>query len=41
MITDKLLKIRDSKKIVIPGAAHMINLDKPKEFNDAVLEFLP
>lgn len=39
-ITNKLLKIRGATKFVISGAAHVINLDKPKEFNDAVLEFL-
>ncbi len=40
-ITDKLAKgLASARKIVIPGAAHAINLDKPKEFDDAVLEFL-
>jgi pimeloyl-ACP methyl ester carboxylesterase len=39
-LTDKLLKIAGAEKLVIAGAAHLINLDQPKEFNDAVLEFL-
>ena len=40
LITDQLLKIKGAKKVIITGAAHAINLDKPKEFNEAVLEFL-
>jgi pimeloyl-ACP methyl ester carboxylesterase len=40
-ITEKLaLKISRAKRVVISGAAHIINLDKPKEFNQAVLGFL-
>ena len=27
-------------KLVIPGAAHMVSMEKPEEFNAAVLEFL-
>ena len=40
LITDQLLKIKGAKKVIIAGAAHAINLDKPKEFNEAVLKFL-
>jgi 3-oxoadipate enol-lactonase len=29
-----------ARKVVIPGAAHMINMEKPAEFNRIVLEFL-
>lgn len=40
-ITEKLAKgLGSARKIVIPGAAHAVNLDKPKEFDDAVLAFL-
>ena len=40
-ITDRLAQgLSRARKIVIPGAAHAINLDKPKEFDDAVLAFL-
>lgn len=40
-ITDKLsASIAGGKKVVIPGAAHLIHMDKPKEFNAAVLDFL-
>lgn len=33
-------KIIDSQKVDIPETAHMINLEKPEEFNQVVLEFL-
>jgi len=33
-------KIRGAQKVVIPGTAHMLNLEKPDEFNRVVLEFL-
>jgi len=32
--------IPNAKKVVIAGAAHLNNIDKPKEYNQAVLEFL-
>ncbi len=32
--------IAGSKAIVIPGAGHMVNVEKPKEFDGAVLQFL-
>lgn len=28
------------KKIVIPGAGHMVNVEKPQEFNKAMLDFM-
>jgi pimeloyl-ACP methyl ester carboxylesterase len=28
------------RKVVIPGAGHLVNVEKPQEFNRAVLEFL-
>jgi pimeloyl-ACP methyl ester carboxylesterase len=31
--------IRDSQLVVIPGAGHVSNLERPQEFNDAVREF--
>ena len=33
-------KIPGAEKVVIPGAGHAANIDKPKTFNAAVLEFL-
>lgn len=33
-------KIQGSKKLVVPGADHIINMSRPNEFNKAVLEFL-
>lgn len=33
-------EIENSKLITISGAGHMVNLEKPEEFNRAVLEFL-
>ena len=33
-------KIPDCKKVVIPDAGHAVNMDQPKLFNEAVLEFL-
>jgi pimeloyl-ACP methyl ester carboxylesterase len=33
-------KIPNAEKIVIPGAGHAANIDKPKTFNAAVLDFL-
>jgi len=39
--TDRMAAgMRQARTIVIPGAAHAINLDKPKEFDAAVLAFL-
>ncbi len=28
------------RKVVVPGAAHMVNLERPQEFNEAVVGFL-
>lgn len=33
-------EVRDSKKVVIKGAAHTVNMEKAEKFNEAVLEFL-
>jgi len=33
-------KVPGAKKIVIQGAAHLVNMEKPAEFNKAVLAFL-
>jgi 3-oxoadipate enol-lactonase len=33
-------KIQDSEMVIIPETAHMINLEKPTEFNQKVLSFL-
>jgi len=30
----------NAEKVVIEGAAHMVNMEKPEEFNRVVLEFL-
>jgi pimeloyl-ACP methyl ester carboxylesterase len=40
-ITDKLVSgIGGAERIVIPGGTHLLHLDKPQKFNQAVLEFL-
>ena len=40
-ITDKVASaVPKAQKIVLPGGTHFINLDKPKEFAEAVLNFL-
>jgi 3-oxoadipate enol-lactonase len=40
-IGDLLVKeIPGAQRAVIPGAAHMVNMEKPAEFNKVVLEFL-
>jgi len=41
VIVDSLVReIAGAKKVVIPGVAHMVNMEKPAEFNRIVLEFL-
>jgi len=32
--------IRNARKIIFPNAAHLVNIDQPEGFNQAVLEFL-
>ena len=32
--------IRNAKKIIFPNAAHLVNIDQPRGFNQAILEFL-
>lgn len=40
-IVDTLEKnVPGVKKVVVPGAGHMVNIEKPAEFNKAVVEFL-
>ena len=40
-IADKLAAdIPGAKKVVIPGAGHISNMEKPAEFDAAVLPFL-
>ena len=40
-IANKLEKdIVGAKKVVIPGTAHHLNMEKPQEFNRVVIEFL-
>jgi pimeloyl-ACP methyl ester carboxylesterase len=39
-MTENLTRIPGSKQITIPRAGHIVNLDKPSEFNQAVLDFL-
>jgi pimeloyl-ACP methyl ester carboxylesterase len=33
-------QVPGARKVVIPGVAHMVNMEKPQEFDDLVLEFL-
>jgi pimeloyl-ACP methyl ester carboxylesterase len=35
-----LKAVPGSRKVVIKGAAHMVNMEKPEEFNEVVGEFL-
>lgn len=35
-----IANVPGAKKKIIPGVAHMVNMEKPAEFNAAVLEFL-
>ncbi len=40
-IVDRLASgVRGAKKVAIPGAGHIVNMEKPAEFDRAVLEFL-
>ncbi|UCC32231.1 MAG: alpha/beta fold hydrolase, partial [Phycisphaerales bacterium] len=40
-IVDKLVsEIDGAKKVVIPGVGHMVNMERPDEFNRALLDFL-
>ena len=32
--------IPGAKKVIIPGAGHMVNVEKPEEFNNAVIDIL-
>jgi pimeloyl-ACP methyl ester carboxylesterase len=32
--------IPGAKKVIFPGVAHMVNMEKPKEFNQILLDFL-
>jgi pimeloyl-ACP methyl ester carboxylesterase len=35
-----MAKVSRAKKVIIPGVAHMVNMEKPEEFNRVVLDFL-
>jgi len=40
-LADRLVReVPDCKKVLIPGAAHMLNMEKPDVFNRSVLDFL-
>ncbi len=32
--------IPGAKKVILPGCAHLLNMERPEEFNRIVLEFL-
>jgi 3-oxoadipate enol-lactonase len=40
LVEQLALEIPEARQIVIPGAAHIVNLEQPAEFNRVVLEFL-
>lgn len=40
LVEQAATKIKNSKKVVIKEAGHMVNMEKPEEFNSAVLDFL-
>ena len=31
----------NAQKIIVEGSGHMVNMERPEEFNQAVLDFLP
>ncbi len=33
-------KIPGAKKVIIPGVAYMVNMEKPADFNRALIDFL-
>ena len=40
-VADRLAaEVKGAKKVIIPGAGHISNMEKPEEFNKAVLPFL-
>jgi 3-oxoadipate enol-lactonase len=40
-IVDRIMRnVPGAEEVVIPGTAHMLNMEKPEEFNRAVLDFL-
>jgi pimeloyl-ACP methyl ester carboxylesterase len=40
-LADRLVReMPDCRKVLIPGVAHMLNMEKPEEFNRNVLDFL-
>ncbi len=40
-IVDRIEKsVSGAKKVIVPGVAHMVNMEKPEEFNAIVLNFL-
>ncbi|MCA1639792.1 MAG: alpha/beta hydrolase [Acidobacteria bacterium] len=40
LVEQAATKIKNSKKVVIREAGHMVNMEKPEEFNQVVLDFL-
>ena len=40
VIAETLEQIPDARKVVLPGAGHMSNMENPGSFNDAVMGFL-
>jgi 3-oxoadipate enol-lactonase len=39
-IADTLQQIPNARKVVLPGAGHMCNMENPSRFNEVVLDFL-
>ena len=40
-IVDRIVaRVPGARKVVIPGAAHMLNMEKPEQFNEMLLAFL-
>ena len=40
-IVDRIVaRVPGARKVVIPGAAHMLNMEKPEQFNETLLAFL-
>ncbi len=32
--------VQGARRVIVEGAGHMVNMERPEEFNDLVLEFL-
>jgi 3-oxoadipate enol-lactonase len=40
VIADTLQQIPNARKVMLPGAGHMCNMENPSRFNEGVMDFL-